>query len=163
MVKLGHDDKSIEKELLDDPDLVDLLASNLDKDAIETLAYLSVHASIKEKIVRGQVLTKVLSLATKNNDRPLFYGMASILMNLTAYKKKLSEEEEEIIKLRVMAKDMVQPVEDPLDANPAVEARCRALVKAGLVSALVSLSRIDSVNIKGKFSTDKQISSLIFY
>ena len=132
---------------MNDSELIDLMASNLDKHAIESLAHLSIHASIKERLVSSQILTKILTM--KTSDRALSYGIASILANLTLYTKKLDKEQEEIIKLRVMAKDIVEPVIDPLDSDAAVEARCRALIKVGLVSALVSLSRLDSVNIKG--------------
>lgn len=131
-------------------------------DAVEGLAYMSVDSSVKELLSSDPAFLKGLfatiprrkgSWAQASEEEigmtPL-YGTALIIVNLCAYKPRLSEEEAQIAKLRKLAKassaadgsSSANPQDDnPLDDNAHVLARGRRLITAGVLDALTAIVR----------------------
>ena len=139
--------------------------------AIEGLAYLSTEPSIKETIFEDDQLVKrliALGLAitpsNKKNLQPkidprlgigLHYGIAVIIHNLCVYRPKLSGEEEQVARLKRMAKAPLtneskskarlgEVKEDPRDSDGAVRKRIDGLLKAGILPVLSGLARSES-------------------
>ncbi|KAI9139031.1 armadillo-type protein [Paraphysoderma sedebokerense] len=105
--------------------------------AVESLAYLSIQPQIKARLIEDtDFLKSLFSLAKPSSntpvEQPLRYGIATILQNLTAFKPKLSAEQEQIRKLRQFANANSAPSNDnPLNSDSAVTSRCITLVKLG--------------------------------
>jgi len=115
--------------------------------AVEGLAYLSVYAPMKEKVMANKNILETLYELSKIDDKALQYGISSTLSNLSVYQPKLSEEQQQIMKLKEIAKEYV-PKTHPLDEDEAVEKRVTGLVNTGAVTALVALSKTSSANIR---------------
>lgn len=154
LIKSMIDDKETEKKVLQDVGIIDNLILNVQSSLngglghdIESLAFLSVQPEIKEKMVGDQKF--LVSLFQYNsNDRTILFGISTILFNLTRFSKKLTEEEEQIQKLRQMTKDIPKVSSDERNSDNAVFIRCSKLIKSGIVPFLVYLSKSDSINIK---------------
>ncbi|KAH9175500.1 P-loop containing nucleoside triphosphate hydrolase protein [Lactarius sanguifluus] len=84
-------------------------------DVVEGLAYMSVDPSVKEELSKDSAfLTKLLSFIPARRKAPttlldapshsLVYGILNIIHNLSVYQPPLSPEQEQIMKLRRMAK-----------------------------------------------------------
>jgi hypothetical protein len=153
-------------------------------DAVEGLAYLSAYPSIRTQVTSSTPLLKALfelSAATTKRTKPpsslssnrllqtnasvklaqtnlaMHYGLALLFANLCKYKPILSQEEQQIKKLKQMAKppssstasskvDTAQADEEEEEnaSNAAVLSRTRALCKAGILPALAGLARSPS-------------------
>lgn len=163
LIKLMAQNKDLEKKILSDASsIVDTFSSVIisnDKvdgvvfarsGAIESLAYLSTHGIVKRMIISNGKLIKALFALSEQNDRATRYGLSMILANLTAYKRKLTEEEEQVEKIRVMAKEAVPTVTDPEDTESMVEKRGELVTSSGIFPVLVSLAKTASANVKGK-------------
>jgi len=159
IIKAMVEDKELERQILTDKLVVgsftDLLKDpnaqfTAKLSAVESLAYLSVHADVKEELVSDVGTIKaLLGLVTIGEfERSAAYGVATILANITGYKKRLTEEEEQIQKLRVMAKDIVQPDVDPRNEEGPTEKRGKIVTNAGVTTSLVLLAKSGSQNIK---------------
>ncbi|KAG8947869.1 hypothetical protein FRC04_010227 [Tulasnella sp. 424] len=144
-------------------------------DAVEGLAYSSMDSNVKESLsVDTAFLTRLFSLVpppkrhqtgakptvnvTSESLPPeekasvaLLYGICVIVLNLVAFRPKLSEEEKQVDRLKRMTKEgartggkLADPdgkeAEDQLATDDAVKRRCKRVLKAGVVSALVSMS-----------------------
>ncbi|KAG9040864.1 hypothetical protein FS837_012992 [Tulasnella sp. UAMH 9824] len=81
----------------------------------------------------------------------LLYGACVIVLNLVAFRPKLSEEEKQVDRLKRMTKEgariggkLADPdakeAEEPLELDSAVKRRCKRVLKAGVLPALVSMS-----------------------
>jgi hypothetical protein len=166
LIKTMSQNKELENTILADYDsIVDTFAERISdtnadslarSSAVESLAYISVHGKTKRKICEAKFLKTLFSLAIVKEERALQYGIVTIIANLSAYKRKKTEEEEQVEKIRVMAKEIL-PSEGthPEDLEEAVENRCVVLTKAGVFPLLVLLAKSSSVNVKGmlhKFS-----------
>ncbi|KAJ3256269.1 hypothetical protein HK103_005632 [Boothiomyces macroporosus] len=154
LVKIMSIDPTVQRELLTKEDIGTFFSSILnDKSssasnkaaAIEALAYLSVHPSIKEKIVKDQNLIASLKSLAQNGDRTTQYGIVLIISNLTMYRKKLTEEEKQLKKLHNFANNA--PDEDPLDNDENVAKRITRLVGENIIPVLVNI-KPDSDNFK---------------
>jgi len=119
--------------------------------AAEGLAYLSIYAPMKEKVVNNTKILETLFELAKIDDKALQYAITSTLANLSVYQPKLSEEQQQLLKLKEMAKEHVPKIH-PLDDDAAVEKRVAKLVAAGAASAMVSLSKTSSANIRESLS-----------
>lgn len=141
-------------------------------DAVEGLAYLTVQATAKEAVSADSTFLKCLmtlvprrpsasfpashadrdveSLAAPNIDLGLNYGIAVIISNLCTYKPRLSDEEEQIEKLRRMtkepgaegklsAKGTRVTEQDKFDDEAHVRVRGKRLMTAGVVEALAGI------------------------
>ncbi|KAF8522878.1 ARM repeat-containing protein [Hysterangium stoloniferum] len=140
-------------------------------DAVEGLAYLTVQPMIKESISRDSALLKsLISLIPRRSNAPSFpashadhtsqmptnqnidlglhYGIAAIIFNICSYKPRLSDEEQQMEKLKRMAR---VPVGDgklsasdasalsdveKLDDDSHVAARGKRLLDCGILDAL---------------------------
>ncbi|KAG9016339.1 hypothetical protein FRB90_003213, partial [Tulasnella sp. 427] len=81
----------------------------------------------------------------------LLYGVCVIVLNLVSFRPKLSDEEKQVDRLKRMTKEgartggtLADPdgkhAEDPLETDDAVKRRCKRVLKAGVMPALVSMS-----------------------
>ncbi|KAI8803798.1 armadillo-type protein [Cladochytrium replicatum] len=124
--------------------------------SLESLTYLSVHASIKEKIANdNELLGSLVKLGREAEavDRQIQFTVSSILNNITAYRKRLSEEEEQLKKLREVAGEG-KASEDKRDDDPAVEKRGAVVLRSGGVMALVNIGKkTGSVNVRDMVSS----------
>lgn len=112
---------------------------------IEALVMLTAagHPKLKNKLCsHSQLLSRLISLGLESKgESTLQFGVCSVFLNLAMYPKRLSAEEEQVIKLRRMAKDSsVSQNDEEVEPDADVEKRNVALVNAGLVPLLVSLS-----------------------
>ncbi|OSX67091.1 hypothetical protein POSPLADRAFT_1042364 [Postia placenta MAD-698-R-SB12] len=128
-------------------------------DAIEGLAYLSIDPSVKETLANDSSFLSRLftviprrkpSLTQSPDDiaRSPAYGFAIIVLNICAYRARLSDEEAQIAKLKRMTKasptsSKPQDSENnPLDDDDRVRERGRKLIMAGVVDALTAAIRV---------------------
>jgi len=129
--------------------------------AIEGLAYMSIEPQIKETLSKDTAFlshlfnliprpkkSQVLSALSATNPAQV-YGIAVIISNICSYRSRLSQEQEQIAKLRQMANNpsssglkSSKPVIDPLDDDSHVEGRCRKMVDAGVGDVLSGIVRI---------------------
>ena len=129
-------------------------------DAVEGLAYMSTNPAVKETLSKDNAfLQRLFALVPRRKGAtteslgdtiasPL-YGTVVIISNLCAYRPRLSAEEEQIAKLRRMAKTAKGPGQsaqaaedlDPLDDDDHVKERGRRLIRAGAMEALTSAVR----------------------
>ncbi|XP_078050884.1 unc-45 myosin chaperone isoform X1 [Augochlora pura] len=114
--------------------------------AVEGLSYLTFDAQVKEKLIEdSEAVTAMIELA-KTGDQSVIYGVVTTLVNLcNAYDKQ--EIIPEMIELAKFAKHHI-PEEHELDDIDFVRKREIILAKAGVTSALVSLSKTESQNSK---------------
>ncbi|KAJ3264380.1 hypothetical protein HDU77_008684 [Chytriomyces hyalinus] len=160
LVKVTFVDKEMEKSVFADRALVDGFINALKRssggegargaadaaNAVESLAYLTVRGSVKEVIVKDAALVKALIAMLKKDDKSIQYGVVTIFTNLTALRRRLSEEEEQLMKLKEVSGEAVMKA-DPLDDDKQVEARGIKLVAAGLVSPLCAISASATVSL----------------
>ncbi|KAJ3330992.1 hypothetical protein HDU76_004346 [Blyttiomyces sp. JEL0837] len=148
MVKLSLSVQDIDAGLAQSQRVVDIFAQQLSKNVdskvrlncIEALAHLSLRPAFKKVICNHQALMKrLVGFASGSDDKSLHFGIVSIWVNLSSYRKKLSEEEEQLLKLKELSGDgSSRP--DPEDDDVNVEERCRKLVAISIVPSLCSLS-----------------------
>ena len=100
--------------------------------AVEGLAYLTMYGDIKESVAYDDAVLKALFALERTDDRPLQYGVVTILSNLCYYQKKLTEEQEQMIKLKEIAKEPV-PKFNTYDTDDYVTKRAAHLVKVGRI------------------------------
>lgn len=115
--------------------------------AIEGLAFVSAQPEAKERIVTDKELVKsiLLNLRTSQADSPMIFGGLTILNNLTRYLPIIIEEQKRISQLKAYAsatKVTLKP--SSLEEDTAVTKRCTALVNAGVVETLATISKIAS-------------------
>ncbi|CAH1758267.1 10349_t:CDS:1 [Entrophospora sp. SA101] len=137
------------------------------KNAIEGLAYSSTKASVKEMIIDHPTLLKeifdfILNELKKEEekgggkpilDNSILYGVAVVLSNITMYRKKLDETEEQILKLKKLTgennnKSKNNDELDPLDDDEHVVKRNKKLLSIGVNKILIKLSKNQSQVIK---------------
>lgn len=78
--------------------------------AVEGLAFLSVHPEIKARIAKNEALLKALCALASAEDKSLCYGVTSILANLTSYRPRLTEEQQQLLKIKEMSGEAVPKV-----------------------------------------------------
>ncbi|GBB84223.1 hypothetical protein RclHR1_10850002 [Rhizophagus clarus] len=119
--------------------------------AIEGLAYASLKPTVKEMIAHHPTLLReIFKLAKEqeNLNNNLLYGVAVILLNITLYRKKLSENERQILKLKKIADGESSFEIDPLDEDEYVETRIKQIMKLGVNQTLNLLSKNQSQIIR---------------
>ncbi|KIO31766.1 hypothetical protein M407DRAFT_4876 [Tulasnella calospora MUT 4182] len=144
-------------------------------DAVEGLAYSSMDTNVKESLSTDTpFLTRLFSLVPppkkhQTGAKPtvnitsealppeekasvaLLYGVCVIVLNLVAFRPKLSDEEKQVDRLKRMTKEgartggkLADPdgkqAEEPLESDEAVKTRCKRVLKAGVLPALASMS-----------------------
>lgn len=119
---------------------------DLRKWAAEGLAFLTLDADVKEKLVDDEPAVKALIELGKTGSQDVMYGVITVLVNLTnSYDKQ--EITEEMLQLAKFAKHHV-PTEHELDDQDFVDKRIYTLCTYGATSALVALSKTESKNMK---------------
>lgn len=127
-----------------------LVKPGKDKDirkfAAEGLAYLTLDADVKEKLVEDRAAIQGLIELAKTGDQSAIYGVVTTLVNLVnAYEKQ--EIVPELVELAKFAKHHI-PEEHELDDPDFVSGRITVLANEGVTSGLVALSKTESDNSK---------------
>ncbi|XP_052903432.1 protein unc-45 homolog B [Anopheles moucheti] len=127
-----------------------LVKPGKDKDirkfAAEGLAYLTLDAEVKEKLVEDRAAIQGLIELAKTGDQSALYGVVTTLVNLVnAYDKQ--EMVPELVELAKFAKHHI-PEEHELDDPDFVSARVIILANEGVTSGLVALCKTESDNSK---------------
>lgn len=118
--------------------------------SVEGLAYATLKASVKESLCKDKIFVKKLlkTLEDSVGKATVMFGGLTVVNNLTAYLPSLSEEQKKVAQLKNYAnatpKAKLEP--DTGDKDPAVAARCKILIDAGLVPILISCSKKISPN-----------------
>lgn len=114
--------------------------------AVEGLSYLTFDAEVKEKLIEDRDAIQAMIELAKTGDQSVLYGVVTTLVNLcNAYDKQ--EMIPEMIELAKFAKHHI-PQEHEFDDPDFLNKRLITLAKAGVTSALVSLSKTESQNSK---------------
>lgn len=126
--------------------------------AVEGLAYASIQPAVKQMIISDKsLLLSLFRLGEETKNNPLKYGLIIILSNLTAYKKRLTHEQEQMLKLKKMAGTLPQSdlkrlqnldQDDPLESEAAVNQRNTALAKLGVMPALHAIGQNASETVR---------------
>ncbi|KAI1318184.1 hypothetical protein EDD11_007067 [Mortierella claussenii] len=132
--------------------------SGIQLNAVEGLAYASIQSAVKQQIILDKtLLLSLFQLGEDTKSNPLKYGLIIIFLNLTAFRKRLSPEQEQMLKLKKMAGTLPksesrrlnsQDQDDSLDNEPVVNQRNIMLVKLGIMPALHAIGNQASENIK---------------
>jgi len=138
-------------------------------DAVEGLAYLSVEPSVKENLSKDpHFLKKLFSIVPRNrgtsstpsvsdvSNHSLIYGILNVTYHLSVYRPPLSPDQEQVMKLRRMAKSGTTSSQDPeeipldtLDDDLHVKERGKNLVINGALNILGGAIRLaDSEGIR---------------
>lgn len=150
-----------------DQDLVELMKGILTEgrkdsslDAVEGLAYMSVEPSVKEDLSKDSPFLKNLfsfiptsrrtsSTPSDASNHSLIYGILNIIHYLSVYRPPISPEQEQIMKLRRMAKSGATSSQVPegkksdvLEDDQHVRERGRNLVKNGALNVLATAIRL---------------------
>ena len=147
--------------------------------AVEGLAYMSIEPQIKEtlskdadflshlfNLVPRPKKNQALSVLSTTNTAQI-YGIAVIISKICSYRPRLSQEQEQITKLRQMANNSsspgsksAKPVTDLLDDDSSVRERCKRMTNAGVGDVLTGMVRV--TNGKGVYiSVAKAILGLV--
>ncbi|CAB5150622.1 ARM repeat-containing protein [Rhizophagus irregularis] len=119
--------------------------------AIEGLAYASLKPTVKEMVAYHPTLLKEIFKLVKEQEKlnnNLLYGVAVILSNITSYRKKLSENERQILKLKKIADGESSFEINPLNEDEYVENRIKQIMKFGVNQTLNLLSKNQSQIIR---------------
>lgn len=125
--------------------------------SVEGLAYTSLKGSVKEMLIKDKGFVKGLveTLKTSTGKPTVMFGALTIVSNLTVYAPTLSEEQRKVAELKNYAetkpKAKVEP--DVGDREEMVTPRCKALIDAGVIPALVACSKKITPNAIGVIST----------
>ncbi|KAJ3112376.1 hypothetical protein HDU96_004621 [Phlyctochytrium bullatum] len=119
--------------------------------ALEGLAYMSLQPEVKGTLIKDPAFLKALVDLSKTDDRSQQYGIATVVGHLSLYRKPLTKEEEQLLKLKEMSGEKVDK-DHPLDDDPEVEARGRVLVSAGIVPALARMAPGAGANLSQALS-----------
>ncbi|CDZ97937.1 Myosin assembly protein/sexual cycle protein and related proteins [Phaffia rhodozyma] len=165
-----------------DPSLAPLKST---LDALETLAFTSLRPAVKDFLSADraflQALFRLVPAAPKprafnepasithsvgpslhsSDDKSfiVFYGVASVIVNLVSYRPARSAEETQLDRLRRMTlsgekassstgRDDKQVEEDPLESDEAVKIRAERLLNEGVVETLIVLGKAESVVVR---------------
>ncbi|XP_075145406.1 unc-45 myosin chaperone [Haematobia irritans] len=125
-----------------------LIKPGKDKDirkwAADGLAYLTLDAEVKEKLIEDKPAIHALIDLARTGDQSCLYGVVTTFVNLcNAYEKQ--EVMPEMIELAKFAK-MHIPEEHELDDQDFVQKRIVVLANEGITTALVALSKTESHN-----------------
>lgn len=127
-----------------------LIKPGKDKDirkwATDGLAYLTLDAEVKEKLIDDRAALRALIDLAKTGNQAVLYGAVTTFVNLcNAYDKQ--ELVPEMVELAKFAKHHI-PEEHELDDIDFVNKRMTILVEEGITSALVALAKTESHNSK---------------
>ncbi|KAI1843232.1 hypothetical protein JX266_010586 [Neoarthrinium moseri] len=116
--------------------------------AVEGLAYATIQPTVREEVAHDKkLLTSLVKLLAEAAPKsPLTYGALSVFQNITRYRPAQSEEERKMSQLKAYANAAGKTgAPNPLNDDPHVAERCKAVFEANLVPVLVTHSRNGSV------------------
>eukprot|EP00090_Calanus_glacialis_P004732 TRINITY_DN13559_c0_g1_i1.p1 TRINITY_DN13559_c0_g1~~TRINITY_DN13559_c0_g1_i1.p1 ORF type:complete len:1002 (-),score=408.50 TRINITY_DN13559_c0_g1_i1:92-3097(-) len=120
--------------------------SDLRRWAAEGLSFLTLDAEVKEKLVEDESAMRALIELGKTGAQNVMYGVLATLVNITnSYDKQ--EINPEMLELAKFAKHHI-PEEHELDDEDFADKRIWSIAKMGVTSALVSLSKTESHNMR---------------
>lgn len=127
-----------------------LVKPGKDKDirkwAADGLAYLTLDAEVKEKLIEDRPALRALIQLAQSGDQSVLYGVVTTFVNLcNAYDKQ--EVLPEMVELAKFAKHHI-PEEHELDDVDFINKRLTVLAEENITSALVALSKTESQNSK---------------
>jgi protein unc-45 len=131
-------------------DLVDLFKGMMSKTTennkqppIEGLAFATIRPSVKEKLARDpNFMANFFTVLKANRSKPqIVFGGLTIIANMSSYLPTLSDEQKKMSQLKAYANSSKVPTPDPQDDDEHVAHRCNILVKAGVMSTLVDVSK----------------------
>ncbi|XP_045468199.1 protein unc-45 homolog B [Harmonia axyridis] len=118
--------------------------------ATEGLAYLTLDAEVKEKLIEDKACICAMIELARTGDESCLYGVITTLMNLlNAYEEQ--EVLPEMVELAKFAKQHI-PEKHELDDPDFITKRVIILGKLGVTSALVALSKTESENSRESIS-----------
>ncbi|KAG0318810.1 hypothetical protein BGZ97_003251 [Linnemannia gamsii] len=132
-------------------------SNGIQLNAVEGLAYASIQGPVKQLIISDKaLLLSLFQLGEDTKNNPLKYGLIIIFNNLTAFRKRLSPEQEQMLKLKKMAGTLPKSEsgrlqsqdDDPLDDEAVVNQRNITLTKLGIMPALHAIGHQASENIR---------------
>ncbi|KAK6540443.1 hypothetical protein TWF694_009238 [Orbilia ellipsospora] len=113
--------------------------------SVEGLAYTSLTPSIKESLAADKATLKsLLALLTPTTSASILFGILTTLDNISRYTKPITEEQRKMAQLKNYANATPQNKDleiHKFDKDPFVTKRCRAILDAGVIPALVRLSK----------------------
>lgn len=114
--------------------------------AAEGLSFLTMDAEVKEKLVEDEAAIRALIELGKTGAQNVAYGVVATLVNITnSYDKQ--EIDPQMVELAKFAKHHI-PEEHELDDEDFADKRVDTLGRLGVTSALVSLSKTESHNLR---------------
>ncbi|KAF9584142.1 hypothetical protein BGW38_007435, partial [Lunasporangiospora selenospora] len=126
-------------------------SASIQLNAVEGLAYASIQSPIKQLIISDKaLLLSLFRLAEESKSHPLKYGLIIMFNNLTSYRKRLTAEQEQMLRLKKMAGILPnsegkrldnQGLNDPLDDETVVHQRNMTLVKLGIMPGLHAIGQ----------------------
>jgi len=120
--------------------------SDLRRWAAEGLSFLTLDAEVKEKLVEDEPAMRALIELGKTGAQNVMYGVLATLVNITnSYDKQ--EINPEMLELAKFAKHHI-PEEHELDDEDFADKRIWSIAQMGVTSALVSLSKTESLNMR---------------
>ncbi|KAL8714373.1 MAG: hypothetical protein Q9220_001706 [cf. Caloplaca sp. 1 TL-2023] len=111
--------------------------------SVEGLAYASIQPKVKEELVNDSSFLKRLMefLKASGPGSTTIFGALTLIDHLTRYLPVLSEEQKKMSQLKAYANaNKAEAKTDPLEEDTAVSRRCKAVVDAGAVSAIVGIN-----------------------
>ncbi|KAI5846896.1 myosin-binding striated muscle assembly central-domain-containing protein [Tricharina praecox] len=124
--------------------------------SVEGLAYTSLKGSVKEMLIRDKkfVTSLVETLQSSSGKPTVMFGALTVVNNLTAYAPTLSEEQQKVAQLKNYAetKPHAKVGLDPEDKDERVTPRCKTLLDADIIPALVACSKKLTPNAIGIIS-----------
>jgi hypothetical protein len=105
--------------------------------AIEGLAYASLQPKVKEAIAANSKLLQCLVTALQDRSSAAF-GCLTTFDNITIYRLVQSQEQQKMADLKAYANSSKPAERDPLDDDSKVTSRCKKLLDANVVPALVA-------------------------
>jgi hypothetical protein len=113
--------------------------------SVEGLAYTSLKGTVKEMLIKDKIVIRRLMEALKTSTvKPtVMFGALTIIGNLTVYPPVLSKEQQKVAELKNYAESQpnVKVEPDLEDKEEMVTPRCKSLIDAGVVPALVACSK----------------------
>ncbi|KAJ6258771.1 hypothetical protein Dda_6824 [Drechslerella dactyloides] len=112
--------------------------------SVEGLAYTSLTPSVKESLAADTpTLKSLLALLTTGTSPSVVFGVLTTVDNLSCYTTLLTEEQRKMAQLKNYANAAAQKSLEThkLDTDAYVTKRCKALLDAGVVPALVRLAK----------------------
>ncbi|KAF3936208.1 hypothetical protein ABW19_dt0204114 [Dactylella cylindrospora] len=145
VVKPGRTDKDVEELAASFKTLLTSPSEISKQQSVEGLAYTSLTPTVKEKLVADRhTISALLDMLKPDTPPATLFGVLTTFDNITRYTKPLSEEQLKMTQLKNYANAQPQSKDTEihkLDKDAHVSKRCKAMLDAGLVPALVRLTK----------------------